>query len=174
MLAAAGCSTASQRAGTTPPLECVAADPRSTAAPAATVSELRRTVEAGPLYAAFAAGGSATTCRVGNDSGSVTLEYTFGDGASLRVTSNPQIEYTDQDARLETPLKEDPVAVLRRAEQSAFGGKGCGIEWRDKQTQPADGGSIEDIYRGDICNCQARVRRNAAGEVKGLLLRSAC
>ena len=107
---------------------------------------------------------------------SLTVEYTFSDGGWLRVTQQPRIEYFDQEVRLTSPLTEDPVAVLKRAEQAAFDQQGCGIEWQhaEKQSAEDDKSATETIYRGDLCNCQARVRTDAAGRVVGLLLRSAC
>ena len=35
-------------------------------------------------------------------------------------------------------------------------------------------GATETIYRGDTCNCQARVRKDKAGRTVGLVFRSAC
>ena len=81
----------------------------------------------------------------------------------------------DQEARFASPLAEDAVALLTRVEQASFGTPGCGIDWRQPETRPAsdDPKATESIYRGDTCNCQARVRSDAAGHVTGLVFRSA-
>jgi hypothetical protein len=33
---------------------------------------------------------------------------------------------------------------------------------------------VEIVFRGDTCNCQAFIRRDPVGRVRGLTLRSAC
>jgi hypothetical protein len=139
------------------------------------VAEIRRTVEAGPLYAVASRAGLAG-CHSSVEDGAIRLEYTFRDGASLHVTRSQETEYTDQEVRLTSPLTESPVAVLTRAEQAAFGARGCGIDWRKVATaRPSDEPeATESIYRGDVCNCQARARADASGRVLRLQLRSAC
>jgi hypothetical protein len=132
------------------------------------IAELRRTVEAGPLYTIPAAGGVAN-CRGNVDEGVISLEYNFQGGGWLRVKRDPSIEYNDQEARFGSPLTEDPNAVLKRAELAAFGADGCGINWEEPEKGPE-----ETIFRGDTCNCQARIRHNAAGQAIGLTLRSTC
>jgi hypothetical protein len=106
----------------------------------------------------------------------MTVAYVFADGATLRVTRDPTIEYSDQEAQFGAALTDDPVALLTRAEHSGFGSEGCGIDWQHAATEAAaeDAKSTEQVYRGEVCNCQARVRRNAGGKVVGLLLRSTC
>ena len=147
-----------------------AASPQYTPAAA----ELRQAVEKGPFFAIASRAGVAS-CRVGGEDGAITLDYTFRDGAGLQVTRNPKTEYTDQDVRLSSPLGENPVDVLRRAEQAAFD-SGCGIDWgRVETSKPGDEPeATESVYRGDVCNCQARARSDASGRVLRLQLRSAC
>jgi hypothetical protein len=108
--------------------------------------------------------------------GVITLDYSFRDGGWLHVKRDPRIEYNDQEARFELPPGANPIAILTRAEMVAFGDKGCGIDWSESEKAPAadDASAIETIFRGDVCNCQARFRSNAAGRVVGLSLRSAC
>jgi len=139
------------------------------------ITALRETVEKGPFYGIAARAGVAG-CRAARDDGTIRLEYTFRDGASLRVARNEEIEYTDQDLRLASPLDESPVAALTRAEQAAFDGRGCGIDWRSIETRTPDDDpdATESIYRGDVCSCQARARSDAAGRVIRLQFRSAC
>lgn len=68
------------------------------------------------------------------------------------------------------------MPILVRAECTAFGVNGCGINWQQTETLPVrdDTSTTETIFRGDVCNCQARIRRDNAGHVVGLALRSAC
>lgn len=139
------------------------------------VGEIRTSVESGPLYAVASRAG-LSSCRVAAEDGAITVDYTFRDGASMRITRSQETEYTDQEVRLASPLTESPVAVLTRAEQAAFDATGCGIDWGTVETtQPADEpGATESIYRGNVCNCQARARTDASGRVLRLQLRSAC
>jgi hypothetical protein len=172
-----GCSpvpVASQTPAALPAADCVAADAASPAQDAQ-VTSLRRSVEMGPLYAVASKSGR-TGCQVGRDSTAITITYMFRDGSSLIVRRDPQIEYSNQEARLTSPIDENPVAVLTRAEQASFGDKGCGINWRQPESKPAadDAKMTETVYRGDTCNCQARTRADAAGRVFVLSLRSAC
>ena len=138
-------------------------------------SELRRAVEMGPFYA-IASRAGRMSCRISYDTDSIRIDYGFRDGASLRVTRTPAIEYTDLELRLASPLVEDPTTVLTRAEQAAFGASGCAINWRQPETAPADDDSraTERVYRGEVCNCQARTRTDAAGRIMRLQFRSAC
>jgi hypothetical protein len=142
---------------------------------ATTVAEIRRSVESGPFYAIASRSGLAT-CHATAEDGAIKLEYNFRDGASLWITRSQETEYTDQEVRLASPLTESPVTVLTRAEQAAFDAKGCGIDWHKVETtKPNDEpDTTESIYRGDVCNCQARARSDASGRVLRLQLRSAC
>ena len=83
---------------------------------------------------------------------------------------------SDVEVRFAIPPPEPVADVLVRAEQAAFGAAGCGINWKHPETRAAEGnpGTTESVFRGDTCNCQARVRRDAAGRVTGLALRSNC
>jgi hypothetical protein len=161
--------TAQSSSGASAP-DCAPPPPQATA-----VAEIRRSIEGGPLYAVASRSGLAG-CHSTAEDGAITLEYTFRDGASMHVTRSQETEYTDQEIRLASPLTESAVAVLTRAEQAAFDAKGCGIDWRKVQTaQPGDEpGATESIYRGNVCNCQARARADATGRVLRLQLRSAC
>lgn len=116
------------------------------------------------------------SCRISADAGATTVGYRFRDGASLSEKVDPRIEYREQQLRLASPPAGDAVAILTSAERAAYGADGCGIDWQRPERHVADddGAAIEQIYRGDNCNCQARVRRNAAGQVVALALRSAC
>jgi hypothetical protein len=139
------------------------------------IREIRRSVESGPLYALASTSGLAS-CRAEFKDDTITVTYNFRDGSSLRLTRSQATEYSDQEVRLATPIADDAVAVLTRAEQAAFDAKGCGIDWsRSETTQARDeAGMTERVYRGNVCNCQARARTDASGRVVRLQLRSAC
>jgi hypothetical protein len=139
-------------------------------------ASLQRTVEAGPLYEAIAGKAALASCRIGNDSGAATLEYKFSDSGWMRVTRDARIEYTSHEVRFGSAYADSPLDVLRRAEQAAFGTDGCAIDWRRPERSPAadDATATETIYRGSVCNCQARVRGDSAGRTVGLVFRSAC
>jgi len=156
------CST--QPTATDAGLDC-----RGPGTPAA--AEWRHSVERGPLFA-IAAGAGIEDCSIEEKTGVIDLRYAFRDGGWLHAKRDPRIEYTEREVRFASPLAEDPLAVLRRAEQAAFGAAGCGIDWRLSETE-AQGAASEAVFRGDVCNCQARVRRED-GRVVGLTLRSAC
>jgi hypothetical protein len=137
---------------------------------------LQRSVENSPLFSIPIAAAGIASCHVRYDSAVIELEYRFKDGGWLHVKHDARIEYTEQEARFALSSAENPVAILAGAERVAFGHNGCGIDWRQAETQPAvdDVGTTETIFHGDVCNCQARIRRDVAGRVVGLMLRSTC
>jgi hypothetical protein len=110
------------------------------------------------------------------ESGRIALEYAFGTAANLRVTSDPRIEYSDQEARLTAPIPhEQAMELLRRVEGASFTG-GCGINWNkpDTSTQTEREASRETVFRGETCNCRAQVSHRLDGRVVSLSFRSAC
>lgn len=144
---------------------------------AAGALSFRRTIEASPLYALPAASEGLVTCRVRHQANSVlVLEYRFRHGGTLTVTRNERIQYLEQEGRFDLPTDEAAEMLLVGAEHAAFGTKGCGIDWHQSHNRLAenDPGATETIYEGDVCNCQARIRRRADGNVSRLLFRSAC
>ena len=142
----------------------------------ADVAEVRRAVESGPLFQAVSDSSAATSCAATRDGKTVTLDYQFRDGSSLRATRDPVIEYTELTARLTSPPAQEPVEIMQRVERAAFSPDGCGIDWKTSQEQrPTDDPRATDrVYRGDTCNCQAVVRTDATARVAGLTFRSAC
>ena len=173
----AACSTApgGGRAAQSAPTECVT-DAGLSPQDAEAGATLQRTVATGPFYAAAAGRADLASCRIGHDSGKVTLEYKFSDGGWLRVTRDARIEYSSQEVRFGSAYTDSPLDVLTRAEQTAFGTDGCGIDWRQPARSPAadDASVTETIFRGTVCNCQARVRGDGAGRTLGLMFRSSC
>lgn len=152
------------------------------AAPGTTVSDedllaLRRTVESGSLYATLKGQAQLRACTVRTDGGRLDLEYTFGDQSWLHVSHDASIEYDSQEARFAVSPAGDPLAILGRVERESQGADGCGIDWHqppDKTPARDDPSLSDEIFRGDSCNCQARVRRDGTTRVVGLLFRTAC
>jgi hypothetical protein len=175
-LAACSTPTSSRQDSATPgPPPCTITDQNTPAKDKDAITQLRRTVETGPLYGIPAASGVGS-CSAASEAGVITIEYKFRNGAWLRVKRDPRIEYNDQEARFEMPQGENPIAVMKSMELGAFGKDGCGIDWTASEKQPAedDAQASETIFRGDTCNCQVRIRSNAAGQTVGLRLRSTC
>lgn len=138
--------------------------------------EQQRFVESNPLYAIQASMADVSGCRISYKEKIMDLEYQFQDGGWFRLTLDPRIEYANREVRLASPLAEDPVAILKRAEHKVFGAKGCGIDWLKQETQSAldDESATETVFYGEVCNCQARIRRDAGKRAIGLILRNTC
>lgn len=149
---------------------------RLTSQISAFAKEQQQVVESSPLYAIQASAASVSGCRISYKDKTMGLEYKFQDGGWFRLTLDPRIEYANREVRLASPLAEDPVAILKRAEHKVFGAKGCGIDWLKQETQPAldEKSAIETVFYGEVCNCQARIRRDADKRVIGLILRNTC
>jgi hypothetical protein len=138
------------------------------------LAEMHSATETGPVYQALASGGRLRSCRGTTRSGELSLQYLFVDGDTLTVARNPTLEYSNVEVQFGSPSQDDAIGLLRRAERSLFSPDGCGIDWSDATPLDPKNGVSETAYYGDLCNCQARVRRNAEAEVVGLAFRSAC
>ena len=141
-----------------------------------TMEILQRTVESSLLYQLLTSTTRLASCQIWYDAAVITIKYQFQNGGWLHVKRDPRIEYTEQEAQFVFPSTGNPVEVLTDLEYRTFGSQGCGIDWQHSELQSLqENASItEAIFYGDICNCQARIRRNASGDVVGLLMRSAC
>ena len=137
---------------------------------------LRRSVEAGALQRVAALPGPATCLGQVDAEGSIRIDYRYADGSALQVRRQSRIESTDFTLRFAQPRAGPGRDILVELERTAFGATGCGIDWQRATTEPAADGSrgADTVYRGDLCNCQARVRRDEQGRVVVLTLRSAC
>jgi hypothetical protein len=157
-------------------LECVAIARPIGEQDATSVAALRQAVETGPLYKAVAVQSAPSECRVRFEDGTTGLEYRFRDGSEVHVSRDERIEFAEHKVQLASPLREDAVALLKRAERAAYGEKGCAIDWQVAEASPraGAGNGHEDVFYGDTCNCQARVRYDRTKGVVGLTLRSAC
>jgi hypothetical protein len=139
------------------------------AARAAEFTALRMAVEQGPLFGALAFG-AVPSCAMALDGSQWQLDYRFADNATLSVTRDTSIEYSDITAHVQWPAGTDPRPLLQSTERASFVPAGCGIDWQ----KPAELSATTQIWRGDLCQCQARVQRDAAGRVVTIGLRSAC
>ena len=140
------------------------------------VAEFRRTVEAGPLFAALTQKfGKPNEPKVQADADGVTLTYQFHGGAHLEAKSNPAIEHWEQTATLPGLSRERALRLLKAAAQTGFGEGGCGLDWAKPEEQSDDGakGLHSVVYRGDGCNCQARILMKGK-VIMGLALSSSC
>lgn len=156
------------------PCSLPATDASAKPAPAARL--FFRHVEASPLFAAAIGAASQARCEPSGSDRSFVAAYTARNGNTLRVARDERIEYSDQEARFVVPPPEPPLPLLQRAEHAAFGAAGCGIDWTRPEIGAGNGpvGGATTVYRGDVCNCQARIQRNASGVVVVLGLRSTC
>ena len=88
----------------------------------------------------------------------------------------PQIINEDQATELATSTDAELKELFGRIERQAQGSEGCGIDWAQQPEKAAgdDPSLTDELFRGDTCNCQARVRRNRDNRVVGLLFRATC
>jgi hypothetical protein len=165
-------------AGVAAAAPCAGAADTATGPGAADVWALRQSIEHSPLYAAAAAGTGVAACTVASaGAGQLRFDYRFVSGNTLQVVRDPRIELLQQGAQFVSPLAQPALALLGEAERAAYGAGGCGIDWAlpdEARPAPATPGSTETVYRGEACNCQAIVRRDAGGRITALTLKSAC
>lgn len=136
--------------------------------------DFQRAVESGPLYAAAERGSGVESCTVRYTASSIEMRYRFRNGGWLRSRRDAALESTELQAGLAAPLAEEPMLVLARAERWAFGEEGCGIDWQRREAWPAAAGATDTVSHGEVCHCQARIRRDSGGRVTELVLSSAC
>jgi hypothetical protein len=150
----------------------IAPGPQASAA----VAALLRRAESAPLFDAAMAASPVAACTVVGSDASLAAAYSAVNGNAYRLQRDEQIEYSDEEARFAVPPRAAPLALLQDAERAAFVPAGCGIDWSHPEASPAAAASSPPVtvYRGDVCNCQARVHRSSAGVVVALGLRSAC
>lgn len=137
---------------------------------------LQARVEHAPLFAAVSGSGIASCTAAMPVDGPMRLDYRFRDGNTLQVTVDPRIELMMQSAVFLRPPVQPPLALLAAAERASYGQSGCGIEWQRPETRPSLRlpAATEQVYRGDVCNCQGIVERDGAGRVTALGLKSSC
>lgn len=144
--------------------------------PPALLAELRALQQGlpkAPLYAAAAGSGLADCSIEAPADGPARLTYRFRDGSLFWLQRDPRIELLEQHAEFAREPPADALRVLAAADKAAYGEQGCAIDWQAPETRTGAGGT-DQIYRGQTCNCQARVRRNALGRITALALKSTC
>lgn len=134
--------------------------------------EFKGSIESGPI---LRRAGRPDSCEARSEGSSLWLKYKFAKGGELEAHRDPAIELTEQrltKARLST---KTALALLERTERWAFGKHGCGIAWKKLPTKEpgATPDCYELAYRGDDCNCQARLVYGK-DHLIGLVFRSAC
>jgi hypothetical protein len=156
-----------------PAARCVARAERPNAGAAEAAAELQHAVERGPLYRVLAASSPVVSCEAEQVDARTVLAWRFRDGATLRVERDTAIEYTNQEARVGSSFSGSAKGVLARAERAAFGKAGCGIDWRVPTRADATRRNLSEFV-GNVCNCEARIGRDARGRVQTLAFRTAC
>jgi hypothetical protein len=136
----------------------------------------QRQIQAGPFYHALEQQlGPARSCTRSVQAGALRIAYEFPHNGTLVAQTDPRIEFSEQRVSLQGLDEDEAKSLLQAAEANAFGAPGCGLDWEHHITEEPGifGGSQEVVYRGDACNCQARVLYDDE-KVIGLVLRSAC
>lgn len=147
-----------------------------TAASQKQVRDLEQRVETGPFYKKmFQQLGKPQSCSANQEGDAVALSYVFPKDARLDVQANAAIESSMQKAAFPGLNREKALALLKKGESESYGKDGCGINWKQPENETMDdpAGAHATVFRGDSCNCQARIlyKGNA---VVALVLSSAC
>lgn len=139
-------------------------------------ADLLRTVTTSAFYAELVRlHGAPRGCTAHASESDLTLRYSFAHRARLTVRVGPAIEFSEYRVELRAMSDAQALEFLKAEEREVYGASSCGIAWSaPPEVLPvADDGSRGVVYRGDTCNCQARVlRTKTAGVI--LILRSAC
>jgi hypothetical protein len=175
----AACGSGAKKAeatGKAGPLICTGDLARAPSELQSAYPPLRHRIEAGPLYQALAKRlGPPRSCARSVQAGGLRLAYEFPRNGVLVAQIDPRTEFSEQRVNLQGLDDAEAKSLLQAAETNAFGATGCGLNWERSVTEEPGslGGSSEVVYRGDACNCQARVGYDDE-KVIGLVLRSAC
>jgi hypothetical protein len=136
----------------------------------------KQRIETGPVYRTLVQRiGPPRDCQRTTASGVLHLRYSFPKGATLTAQIDSRIEFFEERVDFSAFTQSEAKELLKAAEKHAFGANGCGIAWKetDAEESHSSSGLQETIYRGDVCNCQARVLSNG-GRISAIILRSAC
>ena len=175
----AACGSGANKAGSTASvsaLVCTGDLSKASAPLQKAYPSFQRRIQAGPLYHALEQQlGLAQACTRSVQAGALRIAYEFPRNGTLVAQSDPRIEFSEQRVNLQGLDEGEAKGLLQAAEADAFGATGCGLDWEHHITEEPGtfGGSQEVVYRGDACNCQARVLYDDE-KVIGLILRSAC
>ncbi len=147
-----------------------------TAASQKQVRDLQQHVEAGPFYKKMLQQlGKPQSCNVRQEGDAIALSYGFVKDARLDAQADSAIESSMQRATFSGLDREKALALLKKGESNSYGRKGCGIDWKrpEDETMDSPAGSRATVFRGDSCNCQARILYQG-DSVVALVLSSAC
>ena len=99
----------------------------------------------------------------------------FRDGVRLKLGGQQAIELSETRMVVRDVADADAVALLKLAEQDAFGRDGCGIDWDRPEVQGREGSGTqrELVFSGTACQCQGRLERGT-GRFVVLVLRATC
>lgn len=113
--------------------------------------------------------GSPDKCAFKKDGERQKLAYTFPKRATLEAEVDATIEMSR--ARLVVPglLEKEAEMLLREAARKEFGSADGCVDWSAPENE--DG---QKIWRGEDCNCQARMIFKGTKRVVELIVQSAC
>jgi hypothetical protein len=160
-----------------PPPGCIPPELEAmTAASQKQVRDLQQHIEAGPFYKKMLQQlGKPQSCRVRQEGDAIALSYAFSKDARLEAQADAAIESSMLRATFPGLNREKALALLKKGESDSYAKDGCGIDWKkpEDQSMGSPAGSHATVFRGDTCNCQARIvyQGNA---VVALVLSSAC
>jgi hypothetical protein len=140
------------------------------------VRELQKRVEAGPFYRKMRQQlGKPQSCDVKQDGDSIALSYAFRNDAHLEAQVNSTIESSRQRAEFRGLSREKALALLKKGESNSYGKDSCGVDWSKPEDQSLEDppGSRATVFRGNSCNCQARIVYQG-NSVVAVVLSSAC
>jgi hypothetical protein len=148
----------------------------SSKSPDRDIQSLQQQIKGGAFYKELLLRfGKPLTCSVDVQDGKTNLTYIFRHGARLISQTDPKAEFSEQKVERVHMETAKAMALLKRAELDAYRPGGCGISWTstEEESPASEGGTREIVYRGDTCNCQARLIYKD-NDVVILILRSAC
>jgi hypothetical protein len=175
----AACGSGGNRTGSTASVGALACTGDLSKAPGQlqkAYPSFQRRIQAGPFYHVLEQQlGQARSCTRSVQAGALRIAYEFPRNGTLVAQTDPRIEFSEQRVNLQGLDEDEAKRLLQAAEANAFGATGCGLDWEHHVIEEPGtfGGSQEVVYRGDACNCQARVLYDDE-KVIGLVLRSAC
>ncbi|HME69418.1 MAG TPA: hypothetical protein VKM54_06065 [Myxococcota bacterium] len=155
---------------------CPTAAPGATGAGKPEAQSLPQRLEAGPFYREMVRRfGKPLSCKLASSDGNVSVTYGFRGDAVLTGRTNEPIESSEQKIELPRMARTKAIALLKAGEKDSYAPDGCGIDWEqpEEEADTRDPASRDVIYRGDTCNCQARLKYRK-GWVVSLILKSAC
>jgi hypothetical protein len=139
-------------------------------------NDFRVNVESSILYKMVTSQKNITSCQIAfTPGGNFFIQYKFPDKTRFSVERNPTTEHTEEIAHIE--ISTPPETLLKQIEKANFSIRdGCKIDWADPEIRKSKiiDGATDTIFRGEVCNCQARIQRSAMGRVTELGFKSTC